>query len=502
MGRALGTLLAMVVLLAGLAEGAVTVARRSGTRRLRAEMVTELEKGGLQSLLLARVAGTRVALDESGDVELAGELAYVDALLSGDYGLRARPEAERALERARSARGAGADMARALLALADGKVREAEALAARAGEAHDEDPRPPLLLARARLAVGDVRAASQALEAAMVKGPRATAPVVAWAELRLAVGQTRAAALALDTAVARAPDHTRAWLLHEEAHQALGDITSDVPLVQGCRRDGAVSPVMAELCALRASGLARLRGDRALALTEARAAGVVGAVALAQLGRVDEAAARVGSDEQPALSARAWGQAAVALGRGELPALPPITPSSLELRLLFARAALASRGPAGLKRALGELGAAAVKRDPDLRALGLLVSPSNDVPPGPVRSYAEGLVARLAGDLDGAARAFSGALEGHGDTCRAAGEYVAALRLLHRPLDEGLLAPVRAANARCLNLDLPPPAPARLRDRRGSRPRRPGPRRSRSSKPCGRARRRARTSKRGSSRSP
>jgi tetratricopeptide (TPR) repeat protein len=440
------------------------------------------------------VAGTRVALSEDADAELAGELAYVDALLATDYGLTARGEATQALGRARRARGAAAAVARGLLALADGQTDQAAKLAGAALEAHREDPRPLLLLARIRRQAGDWRAASAALEAAMVNAPRATAPLVDWAALRLLLGQPEAAARVLATVVKRAPDHTRAWLLHEEARgvEAAG-------AREGCARDASVSPAVASWCVLRAATAARLHGRRAEALSQARAAGKapLAAVILAQLGAVDEAAALLPPAPAPPLSAEGWARAAVALGRGELPDLPAITPSSFELRLLFARAALAAGGPGSLARALATLGPAARERDPDLRALATLVT-GDEAPPGPVHAYADGLRARLAGDLEAATGFFAAALEGHGDTCRAAAEYVAALRLLRRPT-EGVLAPVQARNAGCLNLGLPPP----LRDRRReSRPRRPGPRRSRSSTTCGRARRRARSARWGSNRCP
>jgi hypothetical protein len=472
MTRAFALLLAVLTASAAFVQGAVTVGRRSGWRRLKAQMGAELQEGSLQALLRARVAGTRVALADSGDAELAGELAYVDALLAEEYGLRARPEAEQALGRAQGARGPAADLARGWLALGEGKAALAETLALTLLRTHREDARPSLLLARVRLAAGDLRGASQALEAARLKGPQATAPIVAWSEARLDLGQPAEAAAALAPVVTRAGDHSWARLLRAEAAPG----REGAALAQGCRRDGPISPVLAAACAAHAATQARLRGDRASALREARAAAsqeqhaarVLAQVALvlAQLGQVDEAAAvlsRVTAVVPPGPPLLQWASAAVALGRGELPALPPLAPGQAETRLLVARAALAAGGPSALARALRGLGPADV--DPDLQSLALLLPAPGPAPaPGPVRAYAEGLRALLAGDTLGAARALAGALDGHGDACRAAGEYLAVLRALRQPVGNEL-APLRAANASCLNLALPPPPPPPKRKR-------------------------------------
>jgi hypothetical protein len=150
-------------------------------------------------------------------------------------------------------------------------------------------------------------------------------------------------------------------------------------------------------------------------------------------------------------------RAAVALGRGELAWLP-VAPGDPEARLLVARAALASGGPAALGRVLRGLDASALAASPDLRALSVLVkegSPAADpVAADPVRAYAEGLRARLDGDTPGAVRWLAAALDGHGDACRAAGEYVAALEALGQPLGDEL-APLRAVNRGCVNLTRP-----------------------------------------------
>jgi hypothetical protein len=62
------------------------------------------------------------------------------------------------------------------------------------------------------------------------------------------------------------------------------------------------------------------------------------------------------------------------------------------------------------------------------------------------------LRARLAGNLPLAAERFSHALAGHGDACRAAGEYGAILRGLKRKPDARVFAALRSENAGCVNL--------------------------------------------------
>ena len=70
----------------------------------------------------------------------------------------------------------------------------------------------------------------------------------------------------------------------------------------------------------------------------------------------------------------------------------------------------------------------------------------------PFRSYLEGVRANLAGDVAEAARRLAHALSGHGDACRAAGEYIDALKLLKRPDDPKAFTALRAENSTCVNL--------------------------------------------------
>jgi hypothetical protein len=69
-----------------------------------------------------------------------------------------------------------------------------------------------------------------------------------------------------------------------------------------------------------------------------------------------------------------------------------------------------------------------------------------------MQAYLDGVAAELAGDLPRAAARLRQALSGHGDACRAAGEYVAALRAQRLRPDRAAFAPLRAENAHCVNL--------------------------------------------------
>src|SRR5207248_1651423 len=130
-----------------------------------------------------------------------------------------------------------------------------------------------------------------------------------------------------------------------------------------------------------------------------------------------------------------------------------------ETWLFAARAAFAAGGPAALQQVVTAANAAGAPGDPDLRALASLGGGSDQsrppLPTGPVQDYVTGLRARLRGDLDRAAHFLAEASAGHGDACRAAGEYLVVMRMLHRtPGPE--LDPLGAVNHECVNLVLPP----------------------------------------------
>jgi hypothetical protein len=185
------------------------------------------------------------------------------------------------------------------------------------------------------------------------------------------------------------------------------------------------------------------------------------ALLLAQLGAVDRAAALLGRARRlaaPGLPALAWATAAVSLGRGRAGALPTgPRPADPETALLVARSALAAGGVGALGAALAALGPEARARDADLDRLSRLVSrpPKGRVPAAgddPMPAYLDGLGAELDGDLPAAAERFRRALAGHADACRAAGEYVAALRAQKLRPEPTAFARLRAENSRCVNL--------------------------------------------------
>jgi hypothetical protein len=161
----------------------------------------------------------------------------------------------------------------------------------------------------------------------------------------------------------------------------------------------------------------------------------------------------------PGAPALAWAEAGISLGRGRARPMPAgARPADPEVRLLTARANLAMGGVGALDGTLGEIGADAIAHDADLAELARLhrASASSGRPADdPVRAFVEGLRARLDGKLDVAAERLRHALSGHGDACRAAGEYRATLRALKQKPDAAVFSPLRAENAGCVNLPRP-----------------------------------------------
>ena len=163
----------------------------------------------------------------------------------------------------------------------------------------------------------------------------------------------------------------------------------------------------------------------------------------------------------PGAPALAWAEAAVSLGRGRAGTLPSgPRPADPEIRLLVARASLAAGGD---RRAVGGAGRAGCRR----RALTTSTwrrsrgcgprtrTPRARAGDDPVRAYVDGLRARLDGKLDVAAERLRYALSGHGDACRAAGEYRATLRALKQKPEPSAFAALRAENSGCVNLPRP-----------------------------------------------
>src|SRR5262252_2770861 len=328
-------------------------------------------------------------------------------------------------------------------------------------------PAPSFVCAGARARNGDLPGAARALEAAMIRAPGFTAARVAWAEVQLDLGDAKAARAALQTLRAQAPNDPHVALLLNEAEAWLGVPATPLPF-EGCPADRWQPPSIVAACTLARAERARRDGSRSEARMLAESAAAIvpdeprllsrTAEALAQLGVVDRAATlaeRARRLMAPNVPALAWAVAAVSLGRGRAGALPTgARPADPELRLLVARASLAAGGVGALSSTLDELGTDAIARDADLaevaRLRGAGAGIAHAVADDPARAYIEGLRARLDGKLEVAANRLRQALSGHGDACRAAGEYRATLRAFKQKPDAAVFLPLRAENAGCV----------------------------------------------------
>jgi tetratricopeptide (TPR) repeat protein len=483
--------LAVIVVIAVGTSLLVSWKMRSATNELRSSLSAEIARGSLVGLGRAQAIGRRVILADPDNPESAALLAFASALLATEFGQGAFiTEAESAAARVADDKpgpvGAIAGAARALVALRKGELPAALARATAAAEAERGVPHARFALGRVRAASGDLVGASRALEAAMVEAPEFMPARVAWAEVRIDLGDAKGAAAVLAPLVAKAPEDVRARLLLEEAQQALGQAT-DASLESACGENGVLSPYVVAGCALAWSARARIAGERGPASAQASAAARAtpdeprmlarAAQLLAQAGAVDKAqtlfdrAAKYAKPEAPAL---AWARLAVTLGHGRAATAPPgLRPTDAMQRVLAARAAFAAGGGRALGATLDGYGGAAVARDADLRLLQRLVGPAPEPPatisaapgaaptpaavavpvkPSPAVAYAEGMRAVLDGQVLLAAEKLSHALSGHGDACRAAGEYIAALRAVNRHADETAFTSLRAENAACVNL--------------------------------------------------
>jgi len=468
---------------------------RGDANHLRALLAAEIDRGSLVGLGRAQAIGRRVVLADSSDPESAALLAYAGALLATEFGQGTINEAEAAAALAEQDGAVGASpvapiaaSARALVALRKGAPARALALATAAAAASSDGPHARCALGRVRAAAGDLVGASHALEAAMVEAPDFLPATLAWAEVRLDLGDAAAAQAVLVPVVARAPEDIRARFLLEEAARAVATAPGSTPtppanaaLESTCATNGVLTPYLVAGCGLAWSSRARLAGDHLRASTQAQAAARVApdeprmlaraAQILAQQGLVDRAerllerAARFATPQAPQL---AWARLAITLGHGRAATAPPgLRPINADTRVLAARAAFAVGGAGALATTLDGFGAEVVANDADLRLLKALLAPapvaqtpppaSGGPPrakPGAAEQYVDGLRARLAGDSLLAAEHLSHALTGHADACRAAGEYVAALRALKRQPDAASFNTLRAENSGCV--DLPP----------------------------------------------
>jgi hypothetical protein len=450
---------------------------RDDGRRLRADLGAALERGTFADLGRAQALGRRLVVSNARDRQAAAQLAFTDAMLAVDYGLETAREAEEALAGARADEPGAADdstvglalAARSLTRLRAGDLEGAKRIAASAVALAPDLPYPLYALGRARARAGDLAAAERALEGAIVQAPGFAAARVAWAEARLDLGDPGNARTGLVAALGSTPRDPRAVLLMDETEAALG-MPPNPALDAACRPERWTPPAIVTGCILSRAGRARRAGSRADARTQVEAAGRIvpdeprllarTALALSQLGAVDQGAtlmARARRLAAPRLLVLARADAAVALGRGRSPAPADGTrPWDPEARLLAARIALASGGVAALDAALAALGPAAREGDADLRTLARLVDHARvDASAGdrdPLRAYVDGLAADLAGDPSRAAERLRHALSGHGEACRAAGEYVGALRTLKQRPAADLFTPLRRENAGCVNL--------------------------------------------------
>jgi hypothetical protein len=452
----------------------VSSKRDAGAERMLADLTADLDRGGIADLGHAQALGRRLVLANPRDREAAARWAFAAAMLAADYAVDTSRETADALASARS--GAPSDAttviagsARALDRLYAGDREAALRQAAAAAAADSDLPHPLYALGRVRARNGDLPGAARALEAAMIRGPAFAAARVAWAEVQIDLGNAKDARASLQAVLAQAPKDLRAAFLLTEAEAALG-LPVTAPPTPGCPADRWVPPVIVATCTLARAERARRDGRRAEARTLAETVAAMApeeprllsrtALALCQLGAVDRAAALVDRARRrmaPGAPALAWAAAGVSLGRGRASPLPAgPRPADPEIRLLAARASLAAGGVGALASTLDELGAGAYQRDADAAEIARLrregapaVHPAND---DPVRAFVEGLRARLDGKQDVAADRLRHALAGHGDACRAAGEYRATLRALKLTPDAATFVALRGENAACVNL--------------------------------------------------
>lgn len=448
----------------------------------RKEMAAAVARGTLDSLTSARTLGRQIVGTAADDGDTLASLAYVNTLLTRDYGLPLRPEAEEDLARARTAKGATAarhgtiHATCALLALGAGRLVDAQQCAEQAVAATPDGA--PALLAAARVKIhgADLDGARRDLERLLARTPDYAEAVLDWAAIWIDMGDPSTASQSLREQVKRSSDHLRARLLLAEAERALGDRSGAEGLEAGCRAQSPRSPAIRAGCLVAAAAQSRMAGEHQLAVRSARAAAVTlpdeprllaqVAVALAVLGDVDvadEALQRARRLARETAVPLAWADMAVRLGRKQV-----VVPGHLlanaagpERRLVAARVVLAYEGPGGLAKALKGVPRGLVLLDSDLRALAQLAEESAGARTDhaelgrradkgdPVAAYVLGRLLEKS-DPRQAARRLEKALWGHGDACEAAQLY----RTLGRQLDAAspslrTLRELRSRNAQC-----------------------------------------------------
>jgi len=482
--RALVFLFLGITAAGAVVNGAVERRSRHAWLALHEQVAARALDGDLEGLLEARLAAARARAAAPKVPELAAAVGLWNAWLAADYGLATTEPATDALARAEdmaaSSQHASVAVGRGFLALAEGDVGTAHRIAVDLGRRYPRDPRPFLLLGRARARLGDLDAAAHAFAAAQVLAPESAGPLVDWAEVELDANRTAAVAETLREALRRRPNSLRARLLLER----LGTVepqNGDRPpqrvreSLAACDNARGISPVLDAQCALAAATRARLGGNRAEARTKLQELASTGplrpqaqammALLLAELGEIDAAAAllrdlvEAGRPELP-LPALSWARVAVTLGQGGAPPVRLPDPTAHpDVRLVAARATWAL-GPEALEMLLASWPKLAIDRDPDLRQYASLADPTitarlappANQTPDPITAYVEGQRAKRAGDAPSAARWLTFALTGHGETCRAAFDLVDAQALVHQPPPPTVTQHL-AQNQACQTLD-------------------------------------------------
>lgn len=492
--RGVAIVLALVALLAGIAELRLRSRERARWRSVEQSAERELLGGGLQGLLRARALalGGTSPVD---DAEPAATIALASAMLASEYGLDEVEAARVAADAVEAAPGASQRAqslklaSRALAEVTAGHLDKAEALARQSVSLGHKQASPLFVLGRVRFRQGNLAGAGHAFQAALVREPDFIEARVAWAEVWLELGEAQRARENLLQALGHTPDHGRARLLLAELDGAAGDASDPPGWEASCARDGARSPHLAGACGLARAQRAARAHDWAVAVHLAEEAGhqrpgeprvLAGAAqVLAALGYVDRASAclqEAARIADPSLPSVLWAKQALALGRGQLaqignPASHPSMPigASPWAPILVARNALASGGSKTLAAALRELPSQAIAIDAVAALVALPAQPEDERPPesgaDAFSRYLAGMRARLAGKTALAAELLAQALQEHGDACRAAGEFLAARREQGRAWDDHLFDWLRRENARCI--DLPAVVADKARGRSG-----------------------------------
>jgi tetratricopeptide (TPR) repeat protein len=447
--------------------------------------------GTLERLQEARAHGKQRQAAGTLDADGSAALALTNALLASDHGQSTVADTEEAAAAALGARPplpartGMAEGARALAALAAGKIDEARAAATRARTAAPELPEALFASGRVQMFVGATSEARADLEAAVKGAPKLTAARLDLAALKIDVANAPAAIKDLEALLAADQELLRARLLLAEARRAAVLPVATDEMREACREGRREGRVMRAACAFERAASARLAGDRGEALKSARVAVAGsgrniravahGVMMLATLGDVDsagEAMRKIAQETAPGFIPRSWADRAAALARADKLTSAPVfdQPASPEHRLLVARAAFAEGGPKALGETLRKLGPAAVDYDPDLKLFATLVDegkPSSEARQqleasadkgSSLASYLLGRHALAAGERKRAAQRLARALQGHGDSCEAARLLLGIERKL-RPssvnTDAKVVRTVRGRNGGCVHAQRP-----------------------------------------------